>query len=561
MDPNDRVDLASVNKTKKQFKLPTLRNPFKKKSAGPGRDQLGQFASGSGGLINTKHFSWSRALPLVLIVALAGGYLVYRSFAGTYQACHTSPSYTYAEECVTESDEAAVVRLYYGIFNRAPDRTGLQYWANKLKNNSISITEMARQFMGSSEFKNKYGTLSDEAFVKAMYPQVFGRNPDPAGLTYWTNKLKNKSVTRQALMVNFTQSSEMKRNFSTRVAAALGIPMHTYVSTTKTINPSEVDCLGSIVAVSNANWCEVSVASKDDAQSRYVKGYSQKALATFPVGDISQDVGSYLICFDTSTSGFIYDLSKSASLSFRSVVTDLPIANPISQIIDSYYNFPNTNYVQETSTKSHCTAGKLLYPQQKYLTISALIWNQPVAAKTFVKLDSIKIHKIKSNKYASPASQDQSLLIEAKDSVNQEYVGSTLRNLPVITYASKLQPGGKPWIHKSKDFVSGKGTIYVNQPTLYQDGVSKNVNIELYDDVTGRTVPIQMVYRYNADVGEYQKLAYSPGSALAIPNETIYIQFNTASAIKPRLEVKLAADQQTTLTIGDSVYVDRHIYE
>lgn len=83
MDPNDRVDLSSVNKTKKQLKLPQFKNPFKKNSAGPGRDAEGKFTSGSGGLLNNKKFDLKRAIPVVAVVALVGGFLVFRSFAGT----------------------------------------------------------------------------------------------------------------------------------------------------------------------------------------------------------------------------------------------------------------------------------------------------------------------------------------------------------------------------------------------------------------------------------------------------------------------------------------------
>lgn len=81
MDPQDKIDLSSVNQQPKApRKLP---NPFRKKTkpSGPNRDHLGQFSSGSGGLKAGKKFNWKLAVPLVAVVALAGGYMVYRSFA------------------------------------------------------------------------------------------------------------------------------------------------------------------------------------------------------------------------------------------------------------------------------------------------------------------------------------------------------------------------------------------------------------------------------------------------------------------------------------------------
>ena len=84
MDPQDKIDLSSLNKPDQSTKQPKFSSPLKKKPAGPNRDHLGQFTSGSGGLLNTERFNWKRVLPLVAVVSLVGGYFVYQSFAGGY---------------------------------------------------------------------------------------------------------------------------------------------------------------------------------------------------------------------------------------------------------------------------------------------------------------------------------------------------------------------------------------------------------------------------------------------------------------------------------------------
>lgn len=267
-DPN-KIDLSSVNqqpKQKKEFKLPSFLK--RKKAVSPGRDHLGQFSSGSGGLKSVKKFNWIRALPLVLIVSIVGGYLVFRSFAGTYKSCATAANgYRYSEQCVTDSDEAAVVRLYYGIFNRAPDKSGLEYWTNKLNKKTITLAEMARQFMGSSEFSRKYGTLNNDQFVRAMYPQVFGRAPDPSGLKYWVDRLNAKSVTRQAMMTNFTQSSEMKRNFAQTVARDLGVLENL---AGEKITTGNIECYGSIESrTDGSKWCNVNIKQNSAERSGF----------------------------------------------------------------------------------------------------------------------------------------------------------------------------------------------------------------------------------------------------------------------------------------------------
>lgn len=218
-DPN-RIDLSSINQQPKQKRKLSLPNFLKrKKSAGPGRDHLGQFSSGSSGLKAVKKFNWARALPLILVIAGVGGYLVFRSFAGTYTLCRSSNG-DYTEECLVNSDEARVVRLYYGILNRAPDFGGLNYWKRRVE--IKGTTRIAAEMMGSREFARRYGSLNNADFVRAMYPQVFGRAPDTGGLNYWTRKL-DAGLSRARMIVFFTESSEAKRDFMGAVLRALNL--------------------------------------------------------------------------------------------------------------------------------------------------------------------------------------------------------------------------------------------------------------------------------------------------------------------------------------------------
>lgn len=81
----EKIDLRSVNNApRKSFKLPTLKNPFKKQSD-PLRDDEGKFATkatiGSGGLHKISKFNLKRAFPLLIVVTIVGGSLVYQSFA------------------------------------------------------------------------------------------------------------------------------------------------------------------------------------------------------------------------------------------------------------------------------------------------------------------------------------------------------------------------------------------------------------------------------------------------------------------------------------------------
>ncbi|MFN8017720.1 MAG: DUF4214 domain-containing protein [Acidimicrobiales bacterium] len=100
-----------------------------------------------------------------------------------------------------------VIRLYFAFFERSPDLAGANHWINKRKAGT-NLTQIASAFAASSEFENTYGKLTNQAFVQQVYVNVFGRQPDPAGLAYWTKKLDAKTATRGQVMVGFSESSE-----------------------------------------------------------------------------------------------------------------------------------------------------------------------------------------------------------------------------------------------------------------------------------------------------------------------------------------------------------------
>lgn len=107
MDQKDKVDLSSVNKTKKQFKFPNLANPLKKNSAGPGRDQFGQFATG-GLRGKSKWMNWKVMTAVILLVTAIGGFYVYKSNASELTAFNHGPAQMSGGDLVQKSGGTTV---------------------------------------------------------------------------------------------------------------------------------------------------------------------------------------------------------------------------------------------------------------------------------------------------------------------------------------------------------------------------------------------------------------------------------------------------------------------
>ena len=112
---------------------------------------------------------------------------------------------------LTDSSEAdnrvhAVTRLYRAYFLRNPDHSGFTYWMNR-RGEGRTIASISHSFATSSEFTNRYGNLSNSAFVDRVYQNVLGRPADSGGLSYWTGRLA-AGVPRGQVMASFSQSSE-----------------------------------------------------------------------------------------------------------------------------------------------------------------------------------------------------------------------------------------------------------------------------------------------------------------------------------------------------------------
>lgn len=108
-----------------------------------------------------------------------------------------------------------VVRVYRAFLGRAPDAGGLNYWIRRRRGAlfvaRMTVTQIAESFVASNEFKTKYGSLGNRAFVTRIYTDVLDRTADTQGVDYWTRRLDTKAKTRAQVMVGFSESSEYKR--------------------------------------------------------------------------------------------------------------------------------------------------------------------------------------------------------------------------------------------------------------------------------------------------------------------------------------------------------------
>ena len=74
---------------------------------------------------------------------------------------------------------------------------------------------VASSFLGSAEFAERYDSnVTDEKFVNTLYQNVWDKAPDKSGLNYWLGQLNNGAETRYEALLGFAESVENKGLFT-----------------------------------------------------------------------------------------------------------------------------------------------------------------------------------------------------------------------------------------------------------------------------------------------------------------------------------------------------------
>jgi len=92
---------------------------------------------------------------------------------------------------VSQSLLNQVQDLYIAFYDRPADLGGLNYWAGVVANDyNGNVQGILQDFAQSQESQNLYGTITSSnvgTVINQIYYDLFNRGADPTGLQYWTN--------------------------------------------------------------------------------------------------------------------------------------------------------------------------------------------------------------------------------------------------------------------------------------------------------------------------------------------------------------------------------------
>lgn len=133
--------------------------------------------------------------------------------------------------------EAFVRSLYSDCLGRNPDPTGFNDWCSKLANRQITGKQCAYGFFYSPEFISKANNISDSELVETYYRVFLNRTSDAGGKQYWINKIANTNNDVSILFTGFADSVEFNtkcNSYGVTTGNHINVP-----NTNRTYNPSD----------------------------------------------------------------------------------------------------------------------------------------------------------------------------------------------------------------------------------------------------------------------------------------------------------------------------------
>lgn len=198
-----------------------------------------------------------------------------------------------------------VAELYIATFNRAPDAAGLYYWVNQ--SNLPSIENIAQSFFDQSETQTIYtSSMTYEQKVSLAYLNLFNREPDTAGLSYWVTQLNTQSISQSNMIIALINGAH----------APTGNPSDATILDNKTeVGLHYID--------SNLNDIETAYSIMDGISSNYATVSSAiTQIDTIANNTIFLDPSS-----DTGSSNSDHIINK-----YNSVKVSIKLANPNAEV-------------------------------------------------------------------------------------------------------------------------------------------------------------------------------------------------------------------------------------
>jgi autotransporter-associated beta strand protein len=138
--------------------------------------------SEGGTTLSTATLTNGRA-TFTLMNPAAGAHTITAVYGGDFDFTGSMSVYMFTQPSgiVISTNARYVTQLYVDLLGRQPDTAGLTFWTNQLNQNVLTIPQVALAFTTSQEFRM--------VEVQQIYQKYLHRSADPTGLSGWTQYL------------------------------------------------------------------------------------------------------------------------------------------------------------------------------------------------------------------------------------------------------------------------------------------------------------------------------------------------------------------------------------
>jgi len=111
----------------------------------------------------------------------------------------------------TGDDLTTIAGLYQGIYGRQADLYGFEFWADAHQKYGMSWGKMAMMMITQGEWNAHHEALNGNAGhdVEVLYEALFSRKADAAGLDFWVGVMKQQGLSLEQVADYMVQAPEM----------------------------------------------------------------------------------------------------------------------------------------------------------------------------------------------------------------------------------------------------------------------------------------------------------------------------------------------------------------
>lgn len=92
---------------------------------------------------------------------------------------------------ISSTYDSAVNAFYLAFYGRPADPAGLKFWSAQLASSNSDLGAITQAFANSQEAQDRFGNDSVGERIADIYQQLFNRAPEKDGLDYWTKVVEN----------------------------------------------------------------------------------------------------------------------------------------------------------------------------------------------------------------------------------------------------------------------------------------------------------------------------------------------------------------------------------